>query len=247
VTLARRDWAGLAVALGVAAGCVRLGIWQLQRLGERRARNAAVRAARRLPPLAVTAGFTAAVARDRRLYARGVYDYAHERLWHGRSYEGVPGVDLVTPLRLADGAAVLVDRGWVPSPDGFHVDAGAYREGERAEVWGLGVAAPRAPGDVDPVALAESLPYPLLPFVLQQLPADTSGAGAAGGAGGAGGAAAAPRVHRWPAPPLSDGPHLSYAIQWFSFAVIIVVGSVALARKRAREQAAARGTETPAR
>jgi surfeit locus 1 family protein len=235
MTLARRDWLGLAVALGVAAGCVRLGIWQLQRLGERRARNAAVRAARRLPPLEVTAGLTAAVARDRRLHARGVYDYAHERRWHGRSYEGLPGVDLVTPLRLADGSAVLVDRGWVPSPDGFHVDADAYREGERAEVWGLGVAAPRAPGDVDPAALGDSLPYPLLPFVLQQLPVDTPGA------------AAASRVHRWPAPELSDGPHLSYAIQWFSFAVIIGVGSVALVRTRAREREAARGTETRAR
>src|SRR2546426_4158244 len=52
-----------------------------------------------------------------RLVARGVYDYAHERLWHGRSYEGVPGVDLVTPLRLAGGAAVLVDRGWARSEE----------------------------------------------------------------------------------------------------------------------------------
>jgi len=34
---------------------------------------------------------------------------------------------------------------------------------------------------------------------------------------------------------LGDGPHLSYAIQWFSFAVIIVVGSVALARKQRRQ------------
>src|SRR2546422_7924965 len=47
-----------------------------------------------------------------RLRARGIYDYAHERLWHGPSYEGIPGVDLITPLRLADGGAVLVDRGW---------------------------------------------------------------------------------------------------------------------------------------
>ena len=40
---------------------------------------------------------------------------------------------------------------------------------------------------------------------------------------------------RWPIPEISDGPHLSYAIQWFSFAVIIAVGSLALARKRAAE------------
>jgi len=33
------------------------------------------------------------------------------------------------------------------------------------------------------------------------------------------------------APELDDGPHLSYAIQWFSFALIIVIGSIALLRK----------------
>src|SRR2546422_8332082 len=68
-----------------------------------------------------------------RLRARGIYDYAHERLWHGPSYEGIPGVDLITPLRLADGGAVLVDRGWAPSPDGYHVDEGAYREARSEE------------------------------------------------------------------------------------------------------------------
>src|SRR5439155_300411 len=125
------------------------------------------------PPVPVDGSLPADSARDRRLVARGVYDYAHERLWHGRSYEGVPGVDLVTPLRLAGGAAVLVDRGWAPSPDAFHVDQPAYREGDSAVVLGLGMLAPRARGDVDPAALRDSIPYRLLPFVVQQLPPST--------------------------------------------------------------------------
>jgi len=219
--LQRRDWAGLVFALVVAAVCVRLGVWQLDRLRQRRAWNAAARAARERPPLGVTGGaLTADSVRDRRLRARGIYDYAHERLWHGRSYEGIPGVDLITPLRLPGGGAVLVDRGWAPSPDGYHVDQGAYREADSAEVLGLGMPAPRARGDVDPARLKDSVPYWLLPFVIQQLPPST-----------ALNRPLPPGLIRWPAPELSDGPHLSYAVQWFSFAIIIVVGSVALLRK----------------
>ncbi|HYL21533.1 MAG TPA: SURF1 family protein [Gemmatimonadales bacterium] len=219
-----RDRAALVGALLVAAACVRLGVWQLDRLHERRARNVAVLALRTEPPIAVSAALSADSARDRRLTARGTYDYTRERLWYARSYEGVPGVDLVTPLRLPDGVAVLVDRGWAPSPDAYHVDHGAYREGDSAVVFGLGMLAPRARGDVDPVALRDSLPYPLLPFVIQQLPPSSALS-----------RPLPPGLLRWPAPELSDGPHLSYVIQWFSFAVIIVVGSFALARKRGTE------------
>ncbi|HVH68445.1 MAG TPA: SURF1 family protein [Gemmatimonadales bacterium] len=216
----RRDGVALVAALLIAALCVWAGVWQLDRLHQRRARNDLVLARRARPPLDVRGGplLTADSARDRRLRARGRYDYAHERFWRPRSYEGVPGVALVTPLRLADSAAVLVDRGWVPSPDAYHVDQDAYREADSADVVGLGMKAPRGRGDVDPAALADSLPYPLLPFVLQELP--TTRPPPSG-------------MIRWPIPEISDGPHLSYAIQWFSFAAIIVVGSLVLVRKRA--------------
>src|SRR2546428_5588151 len=112
----RRDWVGLVVALLVAAICVRLGVWQLDRLHERRQRNALLLAARARPPLEVDGPLPADSARDRRLVARGVYDHAHERLWHGRRHEGVPGVDLVTALPLARGAAALRARGVGPAP-----------------------------------------------------------------------------------------------------------------------------------
>jgi surfeit locus 1 family protein len=164
--------------------------------------------------------------------ARGRYDYGHERFWRPRSFEDVPGVDLVTPLRLPDGSAVLVDRGWAPSPDAYHVDQAAYREGDSATVVGLVMRAPRTRGDVDPATLRDSLPYPLLPFLIQLVPETDSSAGAPAPAGR--GVVAPPsRPMRWPMPELSNGPHLSYAIQWFSFALISVVGSLALARKRA--------------
>src|SRR5258706_40785 len=78
-------------------------------------------------------------ARQRRLIARGVYDFAGELIGPGRSFDGTPGVALVTPLRLADGSSVFVDRGWVPSPDARHVDQTRYREPDSATVAGFGV------------------------------------------------------------------------------------------------------------
>jgi len=219
VGFTRRDVIGLVLALGAVAVCVRLGVWQLARLHQRRAANAFVRAARERPPVELSGRAAADSLWNRRVRARGVYDFDHERLWRPRMLADEPGVDLVTPLRLADGSGVLVDRGWAPSPDGYHIAELLYREPDTADVTGLALAAPRGRGDVDPAALKDSVPYPLLLFVVQQLPVD-----------GAPPPPGAPR--RWPAPELGDGPHLSYAIQWFSFAVIIAFGSVALLRKR---------------
>ena len=221
--LGRRDVAGSLLALAAAALCVRLGFWQLDRLRQRRERNATSRAALGLPLLGASGALTLDSARGRRLRARGVYDYAGERLWRPRAYEGVPGVALITPVKLADGSAVLVDRGWAPSPDAYHIDQRAYREPDTADVVGIGMAAPRGRGDVDPARLRDSLPYPLLPFVIQLLPPVT-----------ARDRPLPPGLVRWPLPDLGDGPHLFYAIQWFSFAVIIVVGSVALVQKQRR-------------
>ena len=231
-----RDVAGFVIAVAVAAGCVRLGVWQLDRLQQRRARNAQLRAARERPAVEARAGLTADSAASRRVYAAGRYDYAHQRLWRARTYEGVPGVALVTPLRLADGSAVFVDRGWAPSPDAAHVDEQAYQEPDTADVLGLGFPAPRGRGDVDPARLQDSLLYPVLPFILQQLPPSAATGRESFRATARESFRALyrplpPGLMRWPAPALDDGPHLSYAIQWFSFAVIILGGSVALFRK----------------
>jgi surfeit locus 1 family protein len=134
------------VAVLAAAVCVRLGIWQLDRLAQRKALNSRLAARLALPVLEVRRGISADSARQRRVTATGRYDFAAERTWPGRSFEGTPGVALITPLRLADGSAVLVDRGWVPSPDAFHVDHAAYRESDSATVTGIARLLPRGAG-----------------------------------------------------------------------------------------------------
>lgn len=213
-----RDVAGAVLALAVAALFVRLGFWQLARLEERRAQSAIIAERRALPPVELPMHRVAADAlRDRRAQARGVYDYAHERVWTGRTYDGAPGVALLTPLRLSDGSAVFVDRGWASSPDAAHVDRERYREGDTVLVEGLVLPAPRARGDVDPARLRDSVPYPLLPVVVQLN--DTAAPHPVG-------------LRRWRPPALGHGPHLSYAIQWFSFALIVVVGTAGLLWKQ---------------
>src|SRR6267143_3131676 len=97
VKLTAKDWLGAAIALVVAALFVSAGVWQLDRLHQRRARNAEVRARRALAAVAVTAAaLPVDSVRDRRVTATGAWDYAHERVWGARTYEGVPGVALLT-------------------------------------------------------------------------------------------------------------------------------------------------------
>jgi surfeit locus 1 family protein len=203
----RRDIKLAALALLIAAGCVSAGIWQLRRLAGRRARNAAAEARLALPPLDVHRGLSADSARGRRVRAAGLFDFSAEQTWTGRSFEGTPGVALITPLRLPDGSAVLVDRGWVYSPDAFHVDHTAYREADTAAVTGIALIPPRGRGDVGVAGF--------LPFVIQLEGRDPP--------------TGLPR--RWPPPAFDNGPHLSYAIQWFSFALIALVGTAAMIRK----------------
>ena len=202
----RTDTIGLIVAVGIAVACVFLGRWQLRRLRDRRAVNAAITARGALPLLAVTGSEPFDSVEWRRVRATGVFDYANQRVWSGRTYEESPGVALLTPLRLPGGGEVLVDRGWVPSPDASHVDAARWRESDSVEVAGLAVPLPGTP----PSYAVEDTVAPR---------------GRAPGSG----------PWRWPPPMLSDGPHLSYAIQWFSFSVIILVGAVLLYVKRGRE------------
>lgn len=230
-----RDILGVVIAVTAVAGCIGLGVWQVHRLRWRRERNAAI-LARRMAPVVELAGQRGASVdslRERQVRAHGVYDFERERVWGARTWEGVPGVALLTPLRLADGSAIFVDRGWAPSVDAFHVDAARLREPDSATVLGLAFAAPRDRGDVDPRRLADSIPYPVLPFVLLALPDTLADRRLPAG------------LRRWPAPELSNGPHLSYAIQWFSFAVIIAIGTWSLLRTASRENVEGKRQEQP--
>lgn len=216
----------------VAAVFVRLGFWQLGRLQERRAANRAAEAARAQPPLQLGAGadWTAEEMNERWVEVTGEFDHEQEIVLRGQAYQGTPGVLVVTPLRLATSdSAVLVLRGFVPAPDAVRADLELLTEPGTVRVHGL--ATPIGSGGGQPLehqgrttwarldlpALRDRLPYPILPVLVRQTP--DSGVPR--------------RPVRLPPPPLSEGPHLSYAIQWFAFAAMTVAfGVLVVARKR---------------
>jgi len=127
-----RKWRGLAVvAVLVAAACIRLGFWQLDRLEQRRARTAVQLAARNAPPVDLVAGSLSPTLDGRGASAVGTYDRSHEMVIRGAVFEGSPGVRVITPLRLAVGdTAVLVDRGFMPAPDAVNANLAGLDEGE---------------------------------------------------------------------------------------------------------------------
>jgi surfeit locus 1 family protein len=248
-----RTFALVAVALVTAAICVRLGVWQLQRLAERRDVNAVTAASLARPPIDVAALAADSTPVGRRVLLRGAYDFEHELVLVNRSREGAPGVNLLTPLRVPGrDTAVMVNRGWIYSPDGASIDRTAWPEPREASgiayvVWPGGSASNGADGmridstrrvlRADPRRIAGALPYPVAPYHLVLL-GDSSDARAGYGTAVATDGTTPVRLSL---PPLDEGPHKSYAIQWFCFAAIAVVGVSVLIRQDTAGRRGARG------
>ena len=224
--MSRRALGFILFATLICAGCVRLGFWQLHRLDQRRALNAMLAERLGSPSLPVReVARDTATAAFRRAQAAGTYDYPNELALSARTRQGSPGANIVTPLRLAGtDTAVLVNRGWVYAPDAMTVNFARWREPDSANVSGYLVAMEtgkrssvstatnaRVVRHLDIDSLAARLPYPVLPFVLVAMEPPTN-------------ADTVPA--RLPAPVLDEGPHMGYAIQWFAFALIGVVGGV---------------------
>jgi cytochrome oxidase assembly protein ShyY1 len=149
----------------------------------------------------------------RRVEARGVFAFQDQRTEPNRSLRGLPGVYVVTPFRFSDGTGVLVQRGFAAAPDGRTVDGTRLLEPESTVVRGVLL---RAAGRLAVHPESAAVGYPLLPLVIRRTERSP---GMAGGLAIVG------------LPPLEAGPHLSYAIQWFAFATIALVGGVLLARR----------------
>jgi len=216
--MARRIWFGVTIV--VALLCLGLSGWQLSRRAERRAANAMALAGRTLPVLDLSGPSDGAPRAQRRIRARGVFDHESEIILRGHLLTGAPGVHVVTPLRLTGSdSAILVNRGFVPAADGATPDNPIPPEPGLVNIEGIGLAVPvTAEGGqpaggagkeswrrMDLAALRARLPYPILEVYLLALP-DSSRQG-------------------WPRrvvpPPLDEGPHLSYALQWLGIAAAV--------------------------
>lgn len=236
----RKYWWTTLLVLAAIAVMIRLGIWQLDRLEQRRAFNAHVLAGWNAEPFelnAATVNDPLETMEYRTVTVTGEFDVDNQIALRNRVWYGKPGYDLLTPLKIAGtDQSILVNRGWIPgtsyipaeqtypapgtvtltgiirlsqsTPDFGGMTDPTPQPGERLPVWNL--------ANVD--AIAAQIPYPTLPVYIQRapdasLPAD---------------------VNAWtdsnlPYPSLpeieiTEGSHMGYALQWFTFALILAIG-----------------------
>jgi surfeit locus 1 family protein len=225
-----RRW--IVPTMVVVAGMLllaRLGIWQLDRLDQRRAANAQLvtalnQSAVQLPADSLPSDLSSFKNRD--VLVSGTYDFEHEGMLILQSWGRRSGVHLLTPLVFEGGeTAVLVNRGWIPDAEANEEDRLSYQTSGTVTVHGYialtqtlereGIAdgSPvRNEGEwyrVDVQAFAAQTSYELYPFFIVESP---------------------PEEVQTDLPykitkdvDLSEGSHFSYALQWFTFSLLLSV------------------------
>lgn len=231
-------WAAAGVVVILVTGLfVNLGLWQLRRHQERRTTNL-VTASRIEAPRAPLSDLITGAGTDldslewRRTTVTGVYLPDLEVLVRSAVRDGKAGFSVITPVEMESGDIVLVDRGWVPlefddppvpavPPEGSVEIQGWVRLGQQRPAVGAEDPPPpnRVVSRVDPSWFAPLIGREPLDVWVQRSSDDG----------------------RLPIPiamPITNesGPHLAYAIQWFSFALISVVGFALLVRSTARRR-----------
>jgi len=212
---------------------IRLGFWQLDRLAQRQALNTEIRQKLDAPPLPLdgeTQVDNPEVLKFRSATVRGSFDHTQEVALMGQSWQGQAGLHLITPLVIQGShQAVLVDRGWLPIDVSEPEAWGDFATAGPLEITGaiqLSQPRPNAPPwqapelkifrlDID--RLQHQISYPLLPLVIVQAPEP--------------GQTGLPYRSK-PDINLGNGPHLSYAIQWFSFTLMLAIGYTGFVRQR---------------
>ena len=211
----------LLAALTGALGTARLGVWQLDRAAQKTALHEALLARGSLPPLdAAALARTPEAAQEqlhRRVQLEGRWLAAQSIYLDNRQMNGRPGFFLVTPLLIAPGDAVLVQRGWLPrnsrdreqlapvdTPNGAVRIEGRIAPGLARLYEFEGAASGPIRQNLDVTAYARETGQALRPVVIVQLD------GAADGL-----------QRQWTPAVLDVSTHHGYALQWFSLSALI--------------------------
>ena len=229
-----KEWLLTTVLVLVGSAiCVRLGFWQLDRLEQRRNFNAHVEAMWAAAPLSLPddIGLNLEEMEYRAVCIIGEYDYGNQIALRNQYWRDQFGYHLITPMMMSNGQAIMVDRGWIPATENdLQADWSIFNEPmNTSEVCGiirLGRDKPDVGGRPDPTLspgeekllvwnnvnlarLGEQVPN-LISNVYIQVDENESDD--------------MPPIPYQPEIELSEGPHLGYAGQWFTFAAILFFG-----------------------
>ncbi len=231
-------WVGFAVfVVALSAVCIQLGIWQFHKLDDRQVRNELVREHLATEPVpledVVRAGDDVEPGQEWTVVTiSGQYDVEHEVTVKFVNRDGRPGIDVLTPLVLEDGTAVLVDRGFIetqrtnarpdvlPEPPDGEVQVTGWL---RVDSTAGGQATFVNDGQVRAISsrgIADHVPYELRSGYLnlqEQTPASDG-------------------LEPEPRPDLGQGPHFFYGLQWWFFAALAIVGYGWFARTERQER-----------
>ena len=244
ILVSRRWFLTTLLALAAVGVLIRLGIWQLDRLAQRREFNARVIAQQKADPFTLdsqSVGADQLSMEYRAVVVTGKYDPAQQVVLRNQVWQNQPGVHLLTPLVISGtNRAVLVDRGWIPSEETAPDKRSKYDEPGIITVRGVlrrAQAKPDFGGVPDPLLAAgqtrldawnivnlerisQQVSVPLLPAYIQQSPGSTQ---------------TAPPYRTEPQLDLTEGPHFSYALQWFAFAAILAIGYPVYVKRHAEQ------------
>lgn len=220
----------------LGAAFIRLGEWQLHRLEWRKGVNARIVAYQKQPVKPYREVFGGEVRDDQqwqRVKVRGTYDAAHEIQAMYRNQSDKAGSEAITPMHTEQGDWILVSRGFLPRSQGGNEVAvlppppkgtvevvGYVRRSENGKPNAI------TPVDskvrlVNSEAIGQTLPYRVLDGYVGAI----SSTPAQGG-----------ELEPMVTPELTEGPHLSYAMQWFTFTLIAVAGVGVLIRNDLRDK-----------
>ncbi|MBK1712220.1 SURF1 family cytochrome oxidase biogenesis protein [Rubrivivax gelatinosus] len=218
------EWLLLAATFLVVALCTRLGVWQLDRAAAKEALHAALASRGALPPLPAgqlaTTDQAATAQHYRATVLAGRWLGGHTVYLDNRQVDGRPGFFVFTPLLLADGSAVAVQRGWLPRDfvERTRVQAPPLAAGEvqiagrvapppsRLFAFGADPAGSRIRQNLDLAAWSAEIGRPLRPLsLLQQDGAQTPADGLR---------RTLPQIET------DVSRHHGYAAQWFAFAAL---------------------------
>lgn len=238
--LLRPKW--IAFHLLVVAAIVTMinfGFWQLDRLDQRQAFNARIEARYDEPPLPLDELVPpdAELGDDaldevewRPVTASGTYLPDEAFTVVNRSQNGRAGRNLAVPLQLDDGRILIVNRGFVPlvedDPGLPATEVELVGRLRSTQERGLGQLSDPDEGEllevqrVDIERLSPQLPGEVVPMYVDLTRSDP--------------AEPTPFPEPVAAPELGEGNHLSYAVQWFVFAIAVAVGWVLAVRRSAR-------------
>ncbi len=235
-----RNLVVLLAALALAMLTARLGFWQLDRAAQKQQLQERLDQRRALPALAgeqlPRRAADVPEAQDRLAQLPGRWMAQHTVYLDNRPMDKRTGFYAVTPLLLADGTAVLVQRGWLPRDlqDRSRITPYNTPPGETVVQGRIAPWLPRLYelGDAASGAIRQNLNLngfgresglALRPWVLIQQ--DSPGAQPDG------------LLRQWPAPASGVAKHHGYAFQWFALCALTIGLYVWFQLIRPRQQA----------